>query len=174
MDMIDSEINGSTLDDNYKAILLKSIKLRYLMLKIMGIWIMAGAGISGFNIINSYFNDENFRDGLFQNPTIRFIAMGFSALFVLLIMSSGFKLFNLAMKIQRAVENNQFIWWTGQLTNKERVVRRKGSSSSYLYIDGKRCTPINLTYEEFQAATLGDRYIAVKLPKQALLFAIKI
>lgn len=174
MNTTDFEINGSTLDDDYKAILLKSIKLRYLVLKIMGIWIMAGAGISGFNIIRSYFTDENYRDGLFQNQTIRFIAMGFSALFVFAVISAGFKLFNLAMKIQRAVENNQFIWWTGQLTNKECVVRRHSSSSSYLYIDGERCTPVNLTYDEFQATVLGDRYIAVKLPKHALSFAIKI
>lgn len=167
------EANGYSLREDYKSILVKGIKSRYILLKIFGGWIMICSGLSSITMIKSYLFDDEFSTGLFQYMPIKMVALIISMIFIILLLFGGYKLFKMASKIQKSAENDDFIWKMGRLTNKERVVRRNKGTSCIIYIDNERCTPIGLSHEEFEAATLGDEYILIHLNNVSVPFAIK-
>lgn len=164
--------NGSSLDENYRRIIIDGIKRRYFAFKFLGIWIMAMGGLSGLTMTKNYLFDESFKDGLFQFVPVRIFVLILSLAFIAVIIFGGYKMFFTAVKMQRAAETGDFTWTTGQLTNKK-VHRRGRRSVCVLCINDIECMPMGMFRVDFNNAELGDEYIVICFEKQSLNFAFK-
>lgn len=167
------ELNGYVFRKDYQDRLVKGLKQEYLIMKIFSIWIMLGTSIAGIRTITSYFFDEDFNNGLFQYMPIKMTAMGMTSVFVLAIFFAGFKMYRLSVGLTKSAEQGNFEWRIGHLTDKERVVRRRGSSRYYLYVDGERCVTLGFDMTTFRSAILGDEFIVVRFPNTSMSFALK-
>ncbi len=167
------EANNGTLREDYKESLVRGVKKYYFVLKLFGAWLLIMSLFSAAGLIRSYIFDETFNDGLFQFLPIKLTALAISMLAVFGIAIGGGKLLATTLRIQKAAEQGDFSWKTGHLTNKERVVRGRATTSTYLYVDGEKCIPIELSYAEFEAAALGDEFIIIQLNKKSVTFALK-
>ena len=165
------EPNSQELRADLKTILADSIRDRYFILKLFGVFMMIGAGISSITLLKGYLFDESYNEGLFQYLPIKLTAMILSIATAVAIFIVGYKIAMIAINLQKAVETNQFIWRLGKLTNKEIVRRRHKGVTRYVYIDNIRCLPFNLTREAFNNAKINDEFIIVFVNKQT--FALK-
>ena len=168
------EINGESLREDYKERLLTGVKRYYLILKFFSIWLLTGLCLSSITIVRSYIFDESFNEGLFQFFPFKLFAMTLSLLFICGLIFGAYKMLAIPIKTQKAVEKGNFVWRTGQLSNKERVVRRSSTTSTFVYVDGEKCIPLGLSYEEFETAVLGDEFIVIRLIKPSVVFALKL
>lgn len=167
------EMNGNSLREDYKERLLTGVKRYYLILKIFSIWLLTGLFLSSITIVRSYIFDESFNEGLFQFFPVKLFAMTLSLLFVSCLIFGVYKMLAIPIKVQKAVEQERFYWRTGQLSNKERIVRRSSTTSTFVYVDGEKCIPLGLSYEDFEKAVLGDEFIVIRLDKSSVIFALK-
>lgn len=167
------ELNGHTFREDYRDRLVKGLKQEYFIMKIFSIWIMLGTSIAGIRTITSYLFDENFNNGLFQYMPIKMLAMGMTSVFVLAVFFAGFKMYKLSVNLPKSAEQGNFEWRIGHLTDKERVVRRRGGSRYYLYIDGERCVTLGFDMTTFKSAILGDEFIVVRFPSATISYVLK-
>lgn len=167
------ELNGYAFRKDYQDRLVKGLKQEYLIMKIFSIWVMLGTSIAGIRTITSYFFDEDFNNGLFQYMPIKMTAMGMTSVFVLAIFFAGFKMYRLSVRLTKSAEQGNFEWRIGHLTDKERVVRRRGGSRYYLYVDGERCVTLGFDMVTFKNAILGDEFIVVRFPNTSMSFVLK-
>lgn len=168
-----SDFNGDTLYEEYHEKLVTGLKYKYFLAKLFSIFLMFGTGFAGVRTIVSYLFDEEFNEGFFQYLPIKLIVIAMTVLFVCGVFIAGYKLYRTVTNMTGPAERGEFVWYKGRLTDKERITRRHGTASYYLYIDGVKCVPLDFNSEDYKNAVLGNEFIVIRFAKSSMVFALK-
>lgn len=148
---------GTELRSDYHEMLANEIKMYYAPLRVFGTICFAMTSIGMLGFLKSFFVDDAYSEGLFGVlPIFKWVAFFFSILFIGGLMFGTYKMMMIAQKEARAVENGDFFWKYGRLTNKERY-----NNKATIWIDDEKCNCLGMSVKDYYNARLGDEYLFI-------------
>lgn len=163
---------GIDMNEEMKAMAASKVKSYYTVVRIFGSYILVlmCLAFAAF-IYNSVTGKMNWEDPDGTVSIMGYFTQGLCAAIIGLLIFGAYKIRQLGVKPYKRIENGDFYWYMGYVTNKGSF-RRKGSR--YIFINNEQC--ISISSQDYSLANIGDEYLVICLMysnNNMMKFAIK-